>query len=91
MPRPMPISVPLTDLNLVPVPNLRFRVPCAVPGQGSRLKKVPVPFLRREKRGRRLDVFQAAAFMLPRGGAGQNPPQHDSLTRSTRRRSRTAA
>ena len=50
MPRPMPISVPLTDLNLVPVPNLRFRVPCAVPGQGPRLKKVPVPFLRREKK-----------------------------------------
>lgn len=46
MPRPMPISVPPTDLNLVPVPNLRFRVPCAVPGQGPRLKKVPVPFLR---------------------------------------------
>lgn len=50
MPRPMPISVPLTDLNLVPVPNLRFRVPCAVPGQGPRLKKVPVPFSRREKK-----------------------------------------
>ena len=41
MPRPMPISVPLTDLNLV-----------------------PVPFLRREKRGRRLDANQAAAFVL---------------------------
>ena len=44
MPRPMPISVPLTDLNLVPVPNLRFRVPVRSPDKARASKKCLSPF-----------------------------------------------